>query len=211
MSYQVKEIYYTLQGEGARAGRAAVFLRFAGCNLWSGREEDRADAVCQFCDTDFVGTSGPGGGKFSTPKDLADAVAAKWPTASHDKAYVVCTGGEPLLQLDEALLRALHDRNFEVGIETNGTLAPPPGIDWICVSPKADASLVLTRGDELKLVYPQETAPPERFSRLSFTHFFLQPMDGPRRAENTTAATRYCLEHPQWRLGLQTHKLIGIP
>jgi 7-carboxy-7-deazaguanine synthase (Cx14CxxC type) len=211
MTYQVKEIYYTLQGEGARAGRAAVFLRFAGCNLWSGREEDRSNAVCKFCDTDFVGTSGPGGGKFTTAESLADAVAAKWPAASHAKAYVVCTGGEPLLQLDKPLLRALHDRGFEVGIETNGTLAPPPGIDWVCVSPKADADLVLTRGDELKLVFPQENAPPERYDRLAFTNFFLQPMDGPYRAENTAAATRYCLAHPQWRLSLQTHKLIGIP
>jgi 7-carboxy-7-deazaguanine synthase (Cx14CxxC type) len=211
MSYQVKEIYYTLQGEGARAGRAAVFLRFAGCNLWSGREEDRAEAVCKFCDTDFVGTSGPGGGKFATPESLADAVAAKWPSTSNAKAYVVCTGGEPLLQLDEALLRALHDRGFEVGIETNGTLPPPPGIDWICVSPKADAQLVMTQGDELKLVYPQDNAPPERYGELAFRHFFLQPMDGPQRVENTLAATRYCLEHPQWRLSLQTHKLIGIP
>jgi 7-carboxy-7-deazaguanine synthase (Cx14CxxC type) len=211
MSYQVKEIYYTLQGEGARTGRAAVFLRFAGCNLWSGREEDRAAAVCKFCDTDFVGTSGPGGGKFATPEALADAVSAKWPSALNAKPYVVCTGGEPLLQLDEPLLRALHVRGFEVGIETNGTLLPPPGIDWICVSPKADAELVLKHGDELKLVYPQENAGPERYSELPFKHYFLQPMDGPRRTQNTAAATNYCLAHPQWRLSLQTHKLIGIP
>ena len=211
MSYQVKEIYYTLHGEGARAGRAAVFLRFAGCNLWSGREEDRAGAVCKFCDTDFVGISGPGGGKFATPESLAAAVAAKWPAGTGANAYVVCTGGEPLLQLDEPLLRALHDRGFEIGIETNGTVAPPPGIDWICVSPKADAALVLTKGDELKLVYPQTGAPPERYTGLSFSHFYLQPMDGLARSENTVAATRYCLAHPQWRLCLQTHKLIGIP
>ena len=211
MSYQVKEIYYTLQGEGAQAGRAAVFLRFAGCNLWSGREDDRSEAVCKFCDTDFVGTSGPGGGKFASADSLADAVAAEWGVASGAKPYVVCTGGEPLLQLDAGLLRALHERGFEVGIETNGTMLPPAGIDWICVSPKADAELALTHGDELKLVFPQDNGAPERYAGLAFRHFFLQPMDGVRRAENTAAATRYCLEHPQWRLSLQTHKLIGIP
>ena len=211
MTYQVKEIYYTLQGEGAHAGRAAVFLRFAGCNLWSGREADRATAICRFCDTDFVGTGGPGGGKFSTASALAEAVAAKWPSAARAKPYVVCTGGEPLLQLDAALVEALHKAGFEIGIETNGTLSPPAGIDWICVSPKAGAELLLTGGDELKLVYPQSGAEPERYAGLGFAHFFLQPMDDPKRVENTEAAAAYCLTHPQWRLSLQTHKLIGIP
>jgi 7-carboxy-7-deazaguanine synthase len=211
MSYQVKEIYYTLQGEGARTGRAAVFLRFAGCNLWSGRERDRADATCTFCDTDFVGTSGPGGGSFATAEALAGAVAEKWPTAEQAKPYVVCTGGEPLLQLNETLIGALHAAGFEVGIESNGTLEPPAGIDWICVSPKADAALKLTQGNELKLVYPQADAPPERFAQMEFDDFFLQPMDGPDREANTRAAISYCLSHPQWRLSLQTHKLLGIP
>jgi 7-carboxy-7-deazaguanine synthase (Cx14CxxC type) len=211
MSYQVKEIYYTLQGEGARTGRAAVFLRFAGCNLWSGHEKDRSRAVCQFCDTDFVGTDGPGGGRFADAQALAEAVAATWLQADDAKRYVVCTGGEPLLQLDEPLIAALHDSGFEIGIETNGTLQPPRGLDWICVSPKANADLNLTRGNELKLVYPQVGAPPERYTGLAFDHFFLQPMDGPQREENTRAAIDYCLSHPQWRLSLQTHKLIGIP
>ena len=211
MSYQVKEIFYTLQGEGARTGRAAVFLRFAGCNLWSGREKDRADAVCTFCDTDFVGTNGVGGGSFATAESLARAVAEKWPRAPGGHRYVVCTGGEPLLQLDEPLLAALHAEGFEVAIESNGTLAPPAGIDWICVSPKADAQLKLTGGNELKLVYPQPLAPPECFAALDFEHFFLQPMDGPVRGENTRAAVEYCRAHPQWRLSLQTHKLLGIP
>ncbi|HET7336057.1 MAG TPA: 7-carboxy-7-deazaguanine synthase [Rhizomicrobium sp.] len=210
MTYSVKEMYYTLQGEGAQTGRAAVFLRFAGCNLWSGLERDRADAVCNFCDTDFVGTNGPGGGKFKTADALADAVVAAWPHQG-GVPYVVCTGGEPLLQLDDALVAALHARGFEVGVETNGTQEPPRGLDWICVSPKAQAPLKLTRGNELKLVYPQDTAMPERFENLAFDHFFLQPMDGPQQAENIEAATRYCLAHPQWRLSLQTHKLIGIP
>ena len=208
MTYSVKEIYYTLQGEGAQTGRAAVFLRFAGCNLWSGLERDRATAVCQFCDTDFVGTDGPGGGKFATADDLARAVAEKWPGGA--EPYVVCTGGEPLLQLDEAAIAALHARGFEVGIETNGTQTPPPGIDWICVSPKAAADLLLRRGNELKLIYPQAGAAPERYAGLAFAHFFLQPMDNDARAANTQAATEYCLAHPQWRLSLQTHKLIGI-
>ena len=211
MVYTVKEIYYTLQGEGAQTGRPAVFLRFAGCNLWTGREEDRATAVCSFCDTDFVGTDGPGGGQFSTPKALAEAVAAQWPVASTERRYVVCTGGEPLLQLDAPLVEALHAEGFEVGVETNGTKPPPPGLDWICVSPKAGADLVLTHGDELKLVYPQPDALPEQFTHLNFTHFFLQPMDGPDRAPNTQAALAYCLEHPRWRLSLQTHKMLGIP
>lgn len=210
MSYQVKEIFYTLQGEGARAGRAAVFLRFTGCNLWTGLERDRAKAVCKFCDTDFVGMDGPGGGRFVDAAALASAVAAQWPKDLRAQPYVVCTGGEPLLQLDEALIAALHEQGFEVGIETNGTLLPPPNIDWICMSPKADAPLVLTRGHELKLIYPQDGSDPERYVGLDFTHFFLQPMDNPERAANTEAATRYCLEHPQWRLSLQTHKLIGI-
>jgi len=210
MSYSVKEIYYTLQGEGARAGRAAVFLRFTGCNLWTGLERDRAKAVCKFCDTDFIGMDGPGGGRFADAPTLASAVAVQWPKESRAQRYVVCTGGEPLLQLDEALVAALHDKGFEVGIETNGTLMPPANIDWICMSPKADAPLLLTRGHELKLIYPQAGAEPERYADLDFTHFFLQPMDNPERAANTEAATRYCLEHPQWRLSLQTHKLIGI-
>ena len=210
MTYSVKEIYYTLQGEGARCGRAAVFLRFAGCNLWSGLEKDRTDAVCRFCDTDFVGTDGPGGGKFADAGSLARAVFAQWPKEARGKPYVVCTGGEPLLQLDKPLIVALHEQGFEIGIETNGTLLPPPGIDWICVSPKADAEQKLMRGDELKLIYPQAGAAPERFAGQDFQNFFLQPMDNAARAANTEAATQYCLEHPQWRLSLQTHKLIGI-
>ena len=211
MTYSVKEIFLTLQGEGGQAGRAAVFCRFAGCNLWSGREADRAGAVCTFCDTDFVGTDGPGGGKFKDADALANAVAAQWPKQHSGKPYVVCTGGEPLLQIDVPLIAALHARGFEIGVETNGTQDAPPGLDWICVSPKADAELKLKRGSELKLVYPQALAPPEKFAGLKFAHFFLQPMDGPQRAENTRAATEYCLAHPQWRLSLQTHKLIGIP
>ncbi len=213
MTYTVKEIFYTLQGEGANTGRPAVFCRFAGCNLWTGREEDRAKAICTFCDTDFVGTNGPGGGKFATAEALAAAVAGTWPTPSSPRArrFVVCTGGEPLLQLDEPLVQALHQQGFEIAIETNGTQLPPPGIDWICMSPKAGAPLVLTHGQELKLVYPQKGAEPERFEHLDFQHFFLQPMDSPQRERNTQLATRYCLEHPQWRLSLQTHKLLGIP
>ena len=213
MTYSVKEIYYTLQGEGAQSGRAAVFCRFAGCNLWSGREEDRAAAVCRFCDTDFVGTDGPGGGKFGDAGALAEIVARAWPAGQGAPArpLVVCTGGEPLLQLDEALVDAFHARGFEVAVETNGTQPAPAGLDWICVSPKAGAPLVLAAGDELKLVYPQEGAPPEAFEHLGFRHFFLQPMDGPYRERNTALATRYCLAHPRWRLSLQTHKLIGIP
>ena len=213
MSYAVKEIYYTLQGEGAHAGRPAVFLRFAGCNLWSGHEQDRAGAVCDFCDTDFVGTDGPGGGKFARATELAQAVAAAWPHAPsvRVKPFVVCTGGEPLLQLDEPLITALHDAGFEIAIETNGTILPPRGIDWVCVSPKARADLALRSGDELKVVFPQEMLEPESLARLEFRHFFLQPMDGPERVRNTELATRYCLEHPQWRLSLQTHKLLGIP
>lgn len=212
MTYSVKEIYYTLQGEGAQTGRAAVFCRFAGCNLWSGREDDRTSAVCTFCDTDFVGTDGPGGGKFADADALAAAVAAAWPAAAGGgRPLVVCTGGEPLLQLDAAAIDALHRRGFEVAVETNGTRPAPPGLDWICVSPKADAPLLLTRGDELKLVYPQPLAPPERFESLDFRHFFLQPMDGPLQRRHTAAAIAWCLAHPRWRLGLQTHKLTGIP
>lgn len=210
MTYQVKEIYYTLQGEGARTGRAAVFLRFAGCNLWTGLERDRATATCKFCDTDFVGVDGPGGGKFANAKLLASAVSEKWLHTANAKRYVVCTGGEPLLQIDPPLLDALHTQGFEIGIETNGTLLPPPGIDWICVSPKADAELNLKRGNELKLIYPQARGEPERYAHLAFDNFFLQPMDNPEREANTRAATDYCLKHPQWHLSLQTHKLLGI-
>ena len=212
MTYSVKEIFYTLQGEGAQTGRAAVFCRFAGCNLWSGREADRNTATCRFCDTDFVGTDGPGGGKFETAQALAAAVAAKWqaPRDAGGKPMVVCTGGEPLLQLDEPLVEAFHALGFEIAVETNGTQAAPAGLDWICVSPKADAPLVLSSGNELKLVYPQPLAMPERFAHLAFRHFFLQPMDGPQRAENTRQAIEYCMAHPQWRLGIQTHKVVGI-
>lgn len=211
MTYAVKELFYTLQGEGAQTGRAAVFCRFAGCNLWTGREEDRLTAVCDFCDTEFVGTDGPGGGKFATADALADAVLAAWPAGGGGAPYVVCTGGEPLLQLDAALVEALHQRGILVAVETNGTQLPPAGLDWVCVSPKAAAPVVLTAGNELKLVYPQPLAPPERFEGLRFDHFFLQPMDGPHREANTEAALRYCLTHPRWKMSLQTHKLLGIP
>lgn len=208
MTYAVKEMFYTLQGEGARAGRPAVFVRFAGCNLWSGREQDRAGAICQFCDTEFVGTDGQGGGKFDEPQALADAVAALWPGGG--APYVVCTGGEPLLQLDEPLIAALHAYGFEIAVETNGTIAAPPGLDWICVSPKAGADLIQRSGHELKLVYPQAGAEPSVFESLAFDHFFLQPMDSAAREANTRAALDYCLAHPRWRLSLQTHKLLGI-
>ena len=211
MTYTVKEIFYTLQGEGAQTGRAAVFLRFAGCNLWSGREEDRASAVCRFCDTDFVGTDADGG-RFADAPALARAVVERWPWTRTRGArpLVVCTGGEPTLQLDDPLIDALHEAGFEIAIETNGTRLPPGGIDWICVSPKAGAPLTLTRGDELKLVYPQAGAEPERFEQLEFRHFFLQPMDGPDLEANTQAALAYCLGHPRWRLSVQTHKALGI-
>ena len=237
MAYAVKEIFYTLQGEGANTGRPAVFCRFAGCNLWTGQEADRHRAICQFCDTDFVGTDGPGGGKFATAELLAGAVAAAWPSGSqaerseaaetpplrssfaalrtaapgdNARRFAVCTGGEPLLQLDPALIVALHEKHFEIAVETNGTIAPPPGIDWLCLSPKADADLVVTSGSELKLVFPQEGVEPERYHGLDFQHFFLQPMDGPDRERNTRLALEYCLTHPGWRLSLQTHKILGI-
>ena len=210
MTYSVKEIYFTLQGEGAQTGRPAVFLRFAGCNLWSGREQHRAEAVCRFCDTEFVGTDGPGGGKFETAAELAAAVAKRWPGGG--QPYVVCTGGEPLLQLDQAAITALHEHGFEVGVETNGTLPAPDGIDWLCVSPKGSALLAQETGDELKLVFPQEEpeAQPGRFEHLEFRQFFLQPLDDEHQHANTQAAIEYCLAHPRWRLSLQTHKIVGI-
>ena len=211
MTYSVKEIFLTVQGEGGQAGRPAVFLRFAGCNLWNGLERDRATSVCTFCDTDFVGTNGEGGGKFATPEALADAVASQWRGGEGDPRLVVCTGGEPLLQLDPALIGALHARGFEIALETNGTLRAPPGVDWICVSPKADAEVVQTSGQELKLVYPQPGVDPARFEGLGFERFWLQPMDGPDRDANTRAALDYCLTHPRWRLSVQTHKYIGVP
>ena len=210
MAYAVKEMFATLQGEGAQAGRASVFCRFAGCNLWSGREEDRAHAACRFCDTDFVGMDGEGGGRFDGAEALADAIAALWPE-NHAHRYVVFTGGEPLLQLDTGLLDAMHARGFEVAVETNGTLPAPAGIDWICVSPKAGNPLQQRAGSELKLVFPQTEIDPAEMEGLDFSHFFLQPMDGPEQAANTLAAIRYCLAHPRWRLSLQTHKLLGIP
>ena len=215
MAYSVKEMFYTLQGEGGQAGRAAVFCRFAGCNLWSGREEDRASATCTFCDTEFVGTDGVGGARFETAEALAEAIAATWRGeswhAGGSSRFVVFTGGEPLLQLDGEALAAVRARGFTCAIETNGTRMAPDGVDWICVSPKAGAPLVQTRGHELKLVYPQEDLPPAVVEGLAFEHFWLQPMDGPRRAQNTQAAVEYCLAHPRWRLSLQTHKVIGIP
>lgn len=211
MTYSVKEIFFTLQGEGANAGTPAVFCRFAGCNLWSGRETDRSEAACQFCDTEFVGTDGPGGGRFDTADALAQAVAAAWPAGSTTHRFVVCTGGEPLLQVDGKLVDALHARGFRIAIETNGTVPVPRGIDWVCVSPKANAPLAVGRGEELKLVFPQPDAPPQRFEHLAFRRFFLQPMDGPRREENTRLAIEYCKTHPRWRLSLQIHKLLGIP
>lgn len=210
MSYSVKELFKTLQGEGAQAGRAAVFCRFAGCNLWSGREQDRAGATCRFCDTDFVGLDGPGGGRFASAQALAEAIADAWGTGSAGR-FVVFTGGEPLLQVDPALIAAVHARGFEIAVETNGTLAAPAGLDWICVSPKSGAALVQRQGHELKLVFPQEGLAPGDLDGLDFRHFFLQPMDGPERARNTAQAVSYCLSHPRWRLSVQTHKMIGIP
>ena len=212
--YRVKEIYYTLQGEGFHTGRPAVFLRFAGCNLWSGYEEDRAQAICNFCDTDFVGTDGPGGGEFASAPDLAQAVESVWRSSANRSVisqFVVCTGGEPLLQLDHALVDGLHECGFEIAIETNGTCAPPDGIDWLCVSPKAGAKRVIDEGDELKLIFPDKGNEPDKYEQLQFDHFYLQPMDGPRRDENTQLALEYCLRRPQWRLSLQTQKLLGIP
>lgn len=211
MKYKVKEIYYTLQGEGAHAGRPAVFCRFTGCNLWSGREEDRSKAICQFCDTDFWGTDGENGGKY-TAQELVDKIATLWEAGlDQGTPYVVCTGGEPLLQLDEALVKTFHQKGFEIAIETNGTKLPPEGIDWICVSPKAGAELVLEKGNELKLVFPQLGAEPELFTHLDFEHFYLQPMDGDYTEKNTQLAIQYCLQNPQWRLSIQTHKLLNIP
>ena len=210
MTYSVKEIFYTLQGEGANTGRPAVFCRFAGCNLWSGSEEDRGNAICNFCDTDFVGIDGLGGGKFADAKALASAVTAAWQPSNPGQRLVVLTGGEPALQLDVALIEALHANDFEIAIETNGTLPLPPGIDWVCVSPKAEAALTITSGDELKLVFPQATAMPERFEELAFDHHFLQPMDGAEREANTRRAIDYCLANPRWRLSIQTHKILNI-
>ena len=207
--YTVKEIFYTLQGEGANAGRPSVFCRFSGCNLWTGRETDRPAAICDFCDTDFVGV-GPDGGKFATASDLAAAIAAKWPSADRHHRFLVCTGGEPLLQLDDDAVDAIHAEGFQIAVETNGTQQPPAGIDWICVSPKARANLVLRGGNELKLVFPQPGLDPASLESLDFEEFFLQPMDGPRVEENTRAAVAYCLAHPQWRLSVQTHKVVGI-
>ena len=209
MSYVVKEIFYTLQGEGANAGRAAVFCRFAGCNLWSGREHDRAEAICPFCDTDFVGI-GPDGGRFADADGLASAVASRWPANADASPFVVCTGGEPLLQLDDDAIAAMHSRGIVVAIETNGTIAAPREVDWICVSPKAGTTLVQQRGQELKLVFPQAGVDPERYATLDFEHFFLQPMDGPQVLANTELAVRYCLDHPRWRLSIQSHKILGI-
>jgi 7-carboxy-7-deazaguanine synthase len=209
MTYTVKEIFYTLQGEGANSGKAAVFCRFSGCNLWTGREEDRSRAVCQFCDTDFVGV-GPDGGRFTSPEELATAIARAWRGDDSKSRFVVCTGGEPLLQIDDALVDALHAEGFTIAVETNGTREAPKSIDWICVSPKAGAPLVQTTGNELKLVFPQSAAMPEKFETLHFEHFFLQPMDGPRVEENTRLAIEYCMSHPRWRLSLQTHKALGI-
>lgn len=211
MTYTVKEIFKTLQGEGGQAGRVAVFCRFTGCNLWSGREQDRAEAVCQFCDTDFVGLDGPGGGRFRTAADLARAIVTAWGADSPERRYVVFTGGEPLLQLDDELIEAVRAEDFTIAVETNGTLQARDGIDWVCVSPKAGAPLVQTRGQELKLVHPQAGIDPAEFERLDFAHFFLQPMDGPDRTRNTALAVAYCLAHPRWRVSLQTHKLMGIP
>ncbi len=211
MTYSIKEMFYTLQGEGNQAGRPAVFCRFAGCNLWSGREQDRASAICTFCDTDFVGTDGLGGGKFKDANGLALAINSLWPISDQGHKYVVLTGGEPLLQVDDALVEALHKHSFTVAVETNGTIIPPSGIDWICVSPKSTAELKITQGDELKLVFPQTEAQPEKFEHLTFNHFYLQPMDGPEAHKNTELTIKYCKSHPKWKLGLQMHKVLMIP
>jgi 7-carboxy-7-deazaguanine synthase len=212
VSYAVKEIFFTLQGEGANAGRPAVFCRFSGCNLWSGREADRPSAICQFCDTDFVGMDGTLGGRYQTADQLANTIAASWPSddVGSDARFVVCTGGEPLLQLDELLIAALHERKFTVAVETNGTQVVPPGLDWLCVSPKAGSKMIVGEGSELKLVFPQAGAHPSQFEHLEFDRFYLQPMDGPNQQENTQLALQYCLEHPRWSLSIQTHKLLGI-
>jgi 7-carboxy-7-deazaguanine synthase (Cx14CxxC type) len=210
MTYSVKELFYTLQGEGANTGKPAVFCRFSGCNLWTGLERDRGSAVCQFCDTDFIGTDGDGGGKFKTADELADMIAKAWSGNGNGEKFVVFTGGEPLLQLDAALIDAVHACGFKIAIETNGTIAVPEGVDWVCVSPKADAELVVKTGDELKLIYPQTRGEPERYKDLNFKHRFLQPMDNAAQNKNTQAAVEYCMAHPQWRLSLQTHKFLGI-
>ena len=209
--YSIKETYFTIQGEGFHTGRSAVFVRFAGCNLWSGHEKDRAKALCKFCDTDFVGIDGPGGGKFATASKLADHILSKWPKEPNTEPIVVCTGGEPLLQIDSELVEALHDNKFEIAIETNGTIKPPQGIDWICVSPKAESDVLINKGDELKLVYPQEGAEPSKYEHLEFDYFSLQPMDSDQLEENTKKTIEYCNQHPLWRLSLQTHKFLGIP
>lgn len=211
MVYTVKEMFYTLQGEGGQAGRPAVFCRFTGCNLWTGREQDRAKAICQFCDTDFIGTDGPGGGKFKTAEELVHSVSGHWTGDESGKPLVVCTGGEPLLQLNKALVMAFHDAGFEIAVETNGTIKPPEGIDWLCVSPKLGSKLIVKSGQELKLVYPQDDGDPTKFEDMAFENFFLQPMDCDKQAENTAAAVEYCKAHPRWRLSLQTHKFIDIP
>ncbi len=210
MAYAVKEIFYTLQGEGRNAGRAAVFCRFTGCNLWSGREIDRVSAVCRFCDTDFVGTDGAGGGRFGSGNELAETIVSMWPSGVGGQRLVVLTGGEPLLQVDAELLASLHSRDFEIAVETNGTIAVPAGVDWVCVSPKANATLAVTSGDEMKLVFPQPNIDPATFESLAFDHFLISPLDGPLTHENTQAAVAYCLQHPRWRLNLQTHKFLGI-
>ena len=209
--YSIKETYFTIQGEGFHTGRSAVFVRFTGCNLWSGHEKDRAKAICKFCDTDFVGIDGPGGGKFATASKLADHILSKWPKGTNTEPFVVCTGGEPLLQIDSELVEALHDNKFEIAIETNGTIKPPQGIDWICVSPKAESDVLINKGDELKLVYPQEGAEPSKYEHLEFDYFSLQPMDSDQLEENTKKTIEYCNQHPLWRLSLQTHKFLGIP
>ena len=209
--YSIKETYFTIQGEGFHTGRSAVFVRFAGCNLWSGHEKDRAKAICKFCDTDFVGIDGPGGGKFATASKLADHILSKWPKGANTEPFVVCTGGEPLLQIDSELVKALHHNKFEIAIETNGTIKPPQGIDWICVSPKAESDVLINKGDELKLVYPQEGAEPSKYEHLEFDYFSLQPMDSDQLEENTKKTIEYCNQHPLWRLSLQTHKFLGIP
>jgi 7-carboxy-7-deazaguanine synthase len=209
--YTIKEIYYTIQGEGFHTGRSAVFVRFSGCNLWSGHEKDRENAICNFCDTDFIGTDGPGGGRFQTPDDLVENILSKWPSRSIEQRFVVFTGGEPLLQMNEELINVLHFNKFEIAIETNGTVNAPKNIDWVCVSPKAGSDLIITKGNELKLVYPQHGIDPSQYENLNFDHFSLQPMDNENLNENIQKTIKYCHEHPLWRLSLQTHKFVGIP